>query len=427
MHKFLLFVVFIAFSANLLNAQNYYAESDKRDLRNFLIQNSAEKGKINGNILGLSSTNLNLLLTDSNWISNENWVSTLNESYNNYGLTWNAETPKRIIVINWYIEGSLEGSLSGDLDLSNCTKLLNINFYGNQLTNLDVSNCTELFSLECHSNNLTNLDVSNNIKLTYLKCSENNLTNLDLSNNIDLKNLECWENNLTNLDLSNNTQLTELWCNENQLENLDVSKNILLKQLVCYSNYLTFSGLLLPNQKILNCFYAPQKRINLGHFPADEVDLTKEFNINNKITNFKWFDNSTELTEGIDYENNSGMFIFSDNFIDKKLICKATNESFPDFKNDSALTFEIILDEKVGIEEDKFHFLTIYPNPSSEKLMIDNGENIIKNISIFDISGRLIDSYVVENTTFTIDISAFQIGTYFFNIDGKIEKFVVNK
>ena len=138
MHKFLLFVVCITFSANLLNAQNYYAEGDKTDLRNFLIQNSSIGGKTNGELLGLSAANLNLLSTDSNWINEENWVGKI------FGLTWNwnAENPRRLTEITWNAK-----PLAGNLDLSNCTELISLGCSSNNLTNLDLSNCTELYEI----------------------------------------------------------------------------------------------------------------------------------------------------------------------------------------------------------------------------------------------------------------------------------------
>ena len=85
-------------------------------------------------------------------------------------------------------------------------------YYDNQLTALDVSNSTKLTELDCNNNQLTNLDVSKNTELILLSCYNNQLANLDVSKNTKLTELSCSDNQLTALDVSKNTKLTELNC-----------------------------------------------------------------------------------------------------------------------------------------------------------------------------------------------------------------------
>ena len=125
------------------------------------------------------------------------------------------------------------------LDLRSNTALTNLCCYENQLTSLDVSNNTALTDLYCDWNQLTSLDVSGCTALTDLDCSYNELTSLDISSNTALTNLCCIENQLTSLDVSNNTALTDLNCGWNQLTSLDVSKNTALTELRCVDNQLT--------------------------------------------------------------------------------------------------------------------------------------------------------------------------------------------
>jgi hypothetical protein len=79
----------------------------------------------------------------------------------------------------------------------------------------------------------------------------------------------------------------------------------------------------------------------------------------------------------------------------------------------------------VGIEEEQLTNLTISPNPANEKLTINYGENIIKEVELYDISGKLLNIFSnIEATITTLNISHLQSGVYFLKIDGKTIKFV---
>jgi len=96
------------------------------------------------------------------------------------------------------------------LNLSNNTKLTDLDVSGNQIASLDVSNNKMLESLVINDNRLTNIDLSKNTSLKELNISDNQLTSINLSNNTALKELDVSGNLLTNLDLSNNKKLLEL-------------------------------------------------------------------------------------------------------------------------------------------------------------------------------------------------------------------------
>jgi hypothetical protein len=313
-----------------------------------------------------------------------------------------------------------------NLDLPDDVNLEFLDCTGNKLTNLDLPNNDKLIELHCSNNNLISLDLSKNVNLAELNCSYNQLINLDVSNNLNLNRLDCSSNQLTELNLPNPlpASLTTLSCQNNQLTSL--SDNLSVFRLDCRNNQLTFSDLLhffiSGNTRII---YVPQDTINLDTLPADSVDLTKEFKIIDNdienITTFKWFENETELIEGQDYENNSGMFVFADEFIGKTLICKATNSTFNNF----TLTFSVVLDNKTSINETQLINLVISPNPANEKLTINYGENVINEIELFDISGKLLNVYNnIEDTKAELNISHLQSGVYFLKIDGKTVKFV---
>lgn len=67
----------------------------------------------------------------------------------------------------------------------------------------------------------------------------------------------------------------------------------------------------------------------------------------------------------------------------------------------------------------------LYPNPSSNQLTFDNGENIIQEIKIYDVLGKIIKHILVDETKVTININGLQKGVYFSEI--KTAKTTVSK
>ncbi len=165
------FLAMLAFAFLALTAKAQYHEDDKAALRNFLKRPSAEAGKMNGEQVGLSASTINM----NGWLMNDTWLTALQ------GVTWNTESPKRIITIDW-----TDKKLADTLNLGRCTSLTELWCRQNQITNLDVTKNTALTHLICYNNQLTNLDVSKNTALTYLSCFDNLLTNLDVTKNTAL-------------------------------------------------------------------------------------------------------------------------------------------------------------------------------------------------------------------------------------------------
>lgn len=161
----------------------------------------------------------------------------------------------RIMSFNWY-----EGNLTGPLDLSGCTSLKNVSFYGCplgsvdvsgctaldalnivqcELTSLDISGCTALTSLSCPNNLLSSLDVSGYTTLEWLSCENNSLSSLNVSGCSSLEWLTCYDNVLTSLDVSGCTSLYGLYCSNNALTELDVSDCLKLGAFDCSFNSLS--------------------------------------------------------------------------------------------------------------------------------------------------------------------------------------------
>jgi len=71
----------------------------------------------------------------------------------------------------------------------------------------------------------------------------------------------------------------------------------------------------------------------------------------------------------------------------------------------------------LGINVFKENAITIYPNPTTGELKIENGELKIENVEIFDIYGRKLKSKIVNlKSKIVIDISHLHSGIYFVKI-----------
>ncbi len=433
-HKFL-FSLMAFFTVSVLNAQTYH-EDDVAFLREFLSQGENAKS------LGLTPKEINNLHTNEDWIPHVQ------------GLIWVGIPPKRISEINWVLssEYETEPKIAGSLDLSKCNELLKLNFSSNKITDVNLKNCTKLTGLSCSGNMLTELDVSNCTKLTGLSCSGNMLTELDvskcpaletihclqnqiieldISQNVWLHRLEANYNKLTKLDISNNGNLVALSIAANQLENLDISNNNIPVLDIRYNKF-KFSTLVLPFEIIGNYYYAPQSVIEGGEIEyTEKVDLSSEYDIEGYITTYEWYDITSGDTIPIQISGSNGIFSFDESHKGKILICEMDNEMFPQFHTGSysppgLVTYKVKIKGETGIGDDTDVALTVSPNPAKDKLII-NGEKIIHIIKIYSLSGELINTYSIESTNTTIDISSYLSGTYLLDIDGKIQKIIVQK
>ncbi len=292
---------------------------------------------------------------------------------------------------------------------------------GNMLTNLDLSENLMLNYLDVRYNIfLTSLNVINNVQLTYLDCSQNNLTALDLSGNLNLEVLLCGnpdddvlqQNFLNDLDLSNNYNLRVLDVSFNsvlqninlsncpQLENLyaiycdlnsiDVSQNPQLKKLVLGIDYgfNTVSNNLesvdVSNNPLL-------ERLAVNYCNIQHLNVK---NGNNPVlTQLNARNNPALYCIQVDDETaaNNGEPPYSQWYIDTQT----------DFSENCELQIPEFLAESVKL----------YPNPVKDILNFEYPINTeIKNISIYDISGRLL---LKNDTNFKqLNISQLALGTF---------------
>jgi hypothetical protein len=117
-------------------------------------------------------------------------------------------------------------------------KILDLRF--NNIENLDISKNINLEKLNIDANELTDLNVKKNQKLKELTLSYNKIPNIDLTQNNSITTLHVSNNFLSTIDLSNLIDLLTFHCSGNLLTNLDFTKNLKLKYVFAKKNSLTY-------------------------------------------------------------------------------------------------------------------------------------------------------------------------------------------
>ena len=73
--------------------------------------------------------------------------------------------------------------------------------------------------------------------------------------------------------------------------------------------------------------------------------------------------------------------------------------------------------QQLGIDENLFGNITIYPNPTTGELTMDNGQWRIESVEIFDVYGRKLFEQKVNLTVLhSYALTAFPAGLYFVKI-----------
>jgi hypothetical protein len=133
------------------------------------------------------------------------------------------------------------------LDLSNLVNLKTLSYIGRMPT-IDLSDAVNLLTLTCigasgsysypEENRLTSIDLSNQSKLINLNLTGNNLTSLDLSNCPNLEYIYIAQNKLSSLNINNVNYVKHFFCEDNLLVSLNVNSMFNLQIFSCKDNLL---------------------------------------------------------------------------------------------------------------------------------------------------------------------------------------------
>jgi hypothetical protein len=70
------------------------------------------------------------------------------------------------------------------------------------------------------------------------------------------------------------------------------------------------------------------------------------------------------------------------------------------------------------------NFVSLAPNPVSDKLKINIAKGKISTIKLWSVNGKLYDTYTLNNQQFELDMSNFENGLYLLQIQTDTESFV---
>jgi len=92
----------------------------------------------------------------------------------------------------------------------------------------------------------------------------------------------------------------------------------------------------------------------------------------------------------------------------------------------SDTTFTAIFTYTSAIEEQGMdNFIKIYPNPANEFITLENKQNIMKEVCMYDISGREVKRISISTNKITLDVSDLQRGMYVMKVS--TEKGVITR
>ncbi len=144
---------------------------------------------------------------------------------------------------------------------------------------------------------------------------------------------------------------------------------------------------------------------------------------------------SIENIEGVNLSN-ANVYL-RDNFTNTIVRLELTDSSYYSFESEPGTfynRFTLIFQSEIttlGNSEYDLDSVKVFPNPTSNSLTIYSPNANLHNIEVYDILGKRISEYVVnENNRYSIDLSSLKKGVYFVKIDaenGSITKKVIKK
>lgn len=291
------------------------------------------------------------------------------------------------------------------LNISGITGLNTLRCQNNQLTTLNISNSNFLFDLDCSYNLLTSLPLNSSL-IYFLQCRNNQISNLNLTGS-SLYLLTCDSNQITSLNLSNFPALSILTCGGNQLSSLALTNNTALTVLGCENNQL--SALNLANNTALNLIACGGNLLTSLDVSSDTV-LTDLICNNNQLTSLNVANGHNSMFNQLWAQNNLGLSCIQ---VDDATY-SATNWTGSFFQFDAGANFSQNCSASAVNDLSQIALIEIYPNPASKNITVQNSfVNVCFAISIFDVMGKEVHSFIAQGSKAVIDVSVFENGIYF--------------
>jgi len=97
---------------------------------------------------------------------------------------------------------------------------------------------------------------------------------------------------------------------------------------------------------------------------------------------------------------------------------------------DNIMCVDYTVTEVAGLESVGMSYLTVFPNPANDFVNFQVGNNEISHINVFDLTGKLVTSILVNGTMETISTADFGSGVFYYQMMNgeemvKTDKFVV--
>lgn len=278
------------------------------------------------------------------------------------GLTSTVDLSSNINLRELQIRG---GSSTTNINLGNLVNLRKLSYYGN-IPTLDLTDCIKLIEVSigyvtAQDIGFSSIDLSNQPLLANLYISNTQITSLDLSNNVNLDNVFVPNNLLQNINFGGITYVRNLYCENNQITSLDLNGFQNLDIVSCANNNLT--------------------ELKLKNFTIEDyIDFSGNPNLA-----YICCDAEQEV-----YIQNQALI----------------NDNFETVVNSDCESNGILSTEEVSSKGSNILF---FPNPSNDFITFST-KDAIGSLSIFDVNGRLIRSFV--NITNQLDISFLENGVY---------------
>lgn len=270
------------------------------------------------------------------------------------------------------------------LTLEGLDSLRYLDVKDNKLTELNLSGAPNLYEIFCANNDLHELIVNNLASLRRIYCENNKLTKLDVSNNSSMHYLGCQDNNISELILDNNPRLSSININNNFIRNLDFESVPGLTYFRAQNNFFRQLILELPELDFLDLTGSPALEL-LDIYDCPKLDKL-------------YLGNITQYVKVCIYIKTFDLIKTGSNLIEL-MRCSTPVEEIVDSN------------------------CNIYPNPTTDYLIIDFGESnhSYNLVELIGMNGHVNLTEEIEIQSAQVKLAVFDLpkGNYYVSIRGE--------